>query len=33
MFLSDDLELPDRADLLGDKMQIVPYKSRLKLAA
>jgi DNA adenine methylase len=33
MFLSNDLELPDRADLFGDKMQIVPYKSRLKLAA
>jgi DNA adenine methylase len=33
MFLSNDLELPDRIELFAEKMLIVPYKSRLKLAA
>ena len=33
LFLSDNLILPDRADLFADKMEIIPYKSRFQLAA
>jgi DNA adenine methylase len=33
MFLSHNLKLPDRDELFAERMLIVPYKSRLKLAA
>jgi DNA adenine methylase len=33
MFLSNDLVLPKRSELVEEKMEIIPYKSRLKLAA
>jgi DNA adenine methylase len=33
MFLSDDLELPNRANWFTDPIRIIPYKSRFKLAA
>jgi DNA adenine methylase len=33
MFLSNDLKLPERTELFPENVQIIPYKSRWKLAA
>jgi hypothetical protein len=33
MFLSNGLLLPERSELVAEKMEIIPYKSRFKLAA